>query len=157
MDIQACLNELGGVTGLNELSLDENAQCALKFDNEHEVTFAADAEDRALLLYASLGVSTDFLDLTALKQLLGAGFLGSSTEGAAFGINPQDGQLYLWKRFNEEFADFAEFEQGINRFLAQLIFWKEKLSGGSREAAPAADSGSFAGSMPFGPLGGLSV
>ncbi len=158
MNIQALLNELSAVTGIDDLRLDENGQCSLKFDNEHEVTFAEDAEDQALLLYAPLGLKSDFWEAETLKQLLTDSFLGSATAGAAFGINPQDGTLYLWKRFNGEFADFGLFEQAINGFLGQVVFWKAKFGGSAQPEAGADSSGTP--NLPFNafsPFGGLSV
>lgn len=151
MDIPSVLHELASRTGLDELALDAERRCSICFDEEHTITFEHNPDDGALLLYAVIGSEPGLREAQTARALLEASLLGAQTDGAAFGLDARTGEALLWKRLDEYFVTYSAFEQAVNRFLVQVIHWKEALS--ALAAAPEEE----ANASPQIPLLGIRV
>ena len=139
MQFSDAMRELAAKTGIGPLQFDGDGSVALLFDDEHEITFTPDAEDRSVLFHAELGPAPS-QDASACLKLLTTSLLGAQTDGAALAVHEALGTVVLWKRHDDSFADRADLERAVNLFLAQVIAWKKKL-----KHAPAAAAGTKPG------------
>jgi hypothetical protein len=135
-NLSSLLDDLSSRLGLGELTLDATNPLSLCFDGKQLVTLNHDSDDRALLLSGVVAGAADVREET-LRSVLQASCLGSRTGGGAFGLSPETGELLLWKRWNDEFPDYSAFEAALNQFLAQLEYWRNRLTEGAAEYAMA--------------------
>ncbi|MCR5562451.1 MAG: type III secretion system chaperone [Desulfovibrio sp.] len=126
MHFNDVMRELAEKIGVGPLQFDDNGSVAMLFDNEHEITFTPNPDDCSVLFHAELGPAP-LHDGKACLKLLTASLLGAQTGGTAIAVHEALGNVVLWKRHDENFADCAALEQAINRFLAQVISWKKQL------------------------------
>ncbi len=128
VDTENVLTEFGNTLGLSDLAFDETNACKLVFDGRHAIQFELDRDAEFIYLHAELGSAP--AQATDLRALLEAGFLGTNAGGGAFGISPDNGQLFLWKRLRTAYltvdALFAETES----FVHALRFWQTKIAAG---------------------------
>jgi hypothetical protein len=124
--ISNLVEELSNRLGLGAIEFGEANPLSLCFDGKFLVTLNHDANDHALILSATL--SFDAPREEELRALLTSSCLGARTDGAAFGISPDTGELLLWKRWNDEFPDCSALEAALNRFLAQVEYWQQQSS-----------------------------
>ncbi len=127
MELTALLDALGAKMGLDGLGLDEEGRCSLLFDEVHEVTFALNPDDRAILLFGEVG-AFDPHDPACGLRLLSASLLGAETGGAALSVDRARDRIILWKRHDDNLPDLTALEQAINDFLRQVIAWKGRLA-----------------------------
>jgi hypothetical protein len=127
MEFSDLFREFGASIGLDELTLDADGSCTLKFDGEHDVTFTLDAEDRSLVIHCEVGEAGS-LDKDKCLELMEASLLGAQTGVAALSVHTKLGKIILWKRHDDAHADAADLTKALNSFLAQVISWKERLS-----------------------------
>lgn len=143
MEFADLLDEFGRATGLEQLALDADGQCALLFDGAHEITFTPDRDDHALIMHCEVGTFSGH-DTELCRTLLEASLLGSQTGGGALSVEPKLGVIILWKRHDDAFADVNALTQAVNAFLAQVIYWKQRLArpqgGGNAGTTEPADS-----------------
>lgn len=140
MQFEMLFEKLGAVTGIAGLALDSSNTLTLRFDEEHDITFTRDVEDRAVFFHAEVGDAAH-LEAQACRTLLRASLLGAETGGGALSIHGDPGMVVLWKRHEDSFEDYTAFEQAINDFLAQIASWKQRLLAmrqeGDVDAVPA--------------------
>ena len=134
MQFSDAMHELAENSGIGPLRFDADGSVALLFDGEHEITFTPDAEDRSVLFHAELGPAP-LQDGSACLKLLTASLLGAQTGGAALAVHEALGTVVLWKRHDDDFTDCADLERAVNRFLVQVISWKERLKQSQRAVA----------------------
>lgn len=127
MNFDVVMDELVRKMGIGSLKVDDKGSFSLLFDDEHELFFTPDKDDRSILFYAEIGDISN-LHTENYQHLLSASLLGAETEGATFALNKNLGKLVLWKRYSENFEDLTNLEQAINVFLGQVIAWKEKFN-----------------------------
>jgi len=126
MQFSTVMEELVKKMGIGPLKPDEDGSFGLLFDDEHELYFTPDREDRSILFHAEIS-DVSHLSEENYQNLLSASLLGAETSGCTFALNKALGKLVLWKRYNEDFEDLPSLEHAINVFLAQVISWKEKF------------------------------
>ena len=126
MQFSEVMSELAEKIGIAPLKFDADGSVALLFDGEHEITFTPHAEDGAVLFSAELAPAP-MQSINACLELLKASLLGAKTGGAALAVHEALGTIVLWKRHDDCFTDCTDLEKAINRFLAQVIAWKEHL------------------------------
>ncbi|MCR4666802.1 MAG: type III secretion system chaperone [Desulfovibrio sp.] len=117
-------------------SFQADRELTILFDNRHAVTFQCDDEDKSVIFSAEICDVGD-LARNGFEMLLEASLLGSQTSGAAFAVVKELGKVVLWKRYNNAFDDVGELEQSINRFLAAVITWKQRMTSGPAEGGGA--------------------
>ena len=141
-DIASLLSDFGKQIGLGELAFDSGGACALRFDDQYDVTLTHDRDGQALFLCGSAGPAPAETGEAAWRRLLAASCLGAETGGCGLGLAEDGAGLVLWKRHDDgAFADLADFEKAVNRFLGSLIGFRQRL----RELLSAADSPSRTG------------
>lgn len=111
--------------GLETSNIDQDS-LTLLFDDNYEVTFYANPDDHSVIFSCEI-INDQYLKPEAAKTLLELSLLGAKTDGAAFSLHRELGAIVLWKRFNNFFENVAEFENAVNKFIAQIILWEEKL------------------------------
>lgn len=114
--------ELGKACGI-AIEADDG-QCTLLFDGRHEITLEQDG--RACIFYGTVGKDICLANPENARNLLAGSFLGAETDGGALSLWKQAGEIVLWKRY-DFFADYTDFENAVNAFLAQVIHWKGKI------------------------------
>lgn len=138
MEFAKLLEQLGQTTGISDIALDAQGSCTLNFDGEYDVTFTVDTEDASVMFHCEVAPYTQN-DAECFRTLLSASLLGAKTDGGAFALHEAVGKIVLWKRHGE-FVDYPALEKAINRFLAQIVFWKQQLSGPRESTAKAAEA-----------------
>ena len=145
MEFDALLMEFAAKIGLETLRPDADGCLALLFDEAHEIIFAKDERDDAILFWSEIGNSGG-LDKDGCMKLLTASLLGAKTGGAALAVHDRLEKIVLWKRHDNRFEDCADFEKAINAFLGEVIHWKEELTNAAQEAEAQPEP---AGMNPF--------
>ena len=141
MELSALFEEFGASLGTDRLSFDADGQCALLFDGEHEVTFVHDGDDHSLIMHCEVGKLSAQAD-DICRELARSSLLGAGTGGAAFSIDDRLDAIVLWKRHDEDFDALPTLVRAVNAFLAQAIYWKDRLTRGDApegQAGPSSD------------------
>lgn len=126
MEWTTVLTRFGAAIGIDDLSADEEDEgCSLLFDDQHEVMFVHDKEDRSVLMYSEVGSASELRAEDCL-MLLKASLLGAQTGGAALSVQEAPDTVILWKRYDDTITDDG-LKAVLNDFLAQVINWKQKL------------------------------
>jgi hypothetical protein len=146
-NISNLIEELSDRLGLGPLTFGETNPLSLCFDGKFLVTLYHDVNDRALIVSAALAAAAP--GERELRALLTSSCLGARTDGSAFAISPETGELVLWKRWNDEFPDYSALEAALNRFLAQVEYWRQQ-SAQILPPALEASSSAISSSQAFG-------
>ncbi|MDR2392166.1 MAG: type III secretion system chaperone [Planctomycetota bacterium] len=120
------VTEFAGKMGFGGEAFSADSPLALCFDGKYVVSFQYDPDDHALILAG--GVGTAEAGEAAAPFLLTESCLGANTGGAAFGLSPETGEAFMWKRWSDEFPDLAALEAAISQFLGQLEHWQGRLA-----------------------------
>jgi hypothetical protein len=76
----------GRILGLSDLTLDQDGQCHLQFDERLPVSLAVADEGEELVAVAAVGELGPAPPQAAMVLLLDANFLGRGTRGMALGV-----------------------------------------------------------------------
>ena len=106
------LKEFGRHIGLEQLTLDEEGQCTLAFDEDIVMTFVADPEG-GLNAVSFVGELPASGAEQFLKSILQENFLPSNHGGARFAVEPNSNRVVMVGRWDAQKTD-------INSFSAQL-------------------------------------
>lgn len=106
------LKEFGRHIGLEQLTLDDDGQCTLAFDEDIVMTFVADPEG-GLNAVSFVGELPESGAEEFVKGLLQENFLPSNHGGARFALEPNSNRLVMVGRWDAQKTD-------INFFSTQL-------------------------------------
>lgn len=126
MDAAAALADLGDYLELSPLEFDQDGCCGLRFEDGSSVLIETVPEEAAVFLSAPLGPiplqNTDGW----LLVLLGAQNYGYDTEGHVFGYDPDQQQLFLFRRIESPLAE-AQLIQSLESIQTVRGYWQEQL------------------------------
>lgn len=119
--LEKVLADFGRTCGLPKLKLDENDSCSLVFDEQYEVTYTRDPEDRSVILSSPIFTATTSR-APMLRHALETSYLGARTRGGTISIDPERNIYVYWKRHDERALESAEdLGDATDRFLMELI------------------------------------
>jgi hypothetical protein len=148
MRAQQLLNDLGRLSGLGELALDEAGRLTLRFDDSVEVTFEEEAQDGRLVLSALLGEVGAEPSPAVLSELLDANFFWQRTGGATVAVERVSGRVVMTEALRLQGLDVPTFEVAVETFVAAAVRLSRRLAG---------DSGETIGDLIPGPVAGLAA
>lgn len=141
MNIPDLMSELGKQMGLEDLKLDRDGVCRLVFDGKLAVDFESGEDGRVLHLYSILsplpGEGTEMLCL----RLLEANLFGRGTGGATFAVDPDPGDVVLFRTFDMERTDFQGFINQLESFVNHLEGWSREIIRTPSEAGAEPEAG----------------
>lgn len=136
------LRELAARTGLENFPAGEPV--TLRFNGEYIVTIHYDEEAKAIVLSSPLLVDEPGGESRLCATLMAASNLGAQTRGAAFGLDPDTGEVYLWRYLPDFLPDYCEFERALEGFVGQVAHWRnvvlQNAATGRQSAAASASS-----------------
>lgn len=138
------LHELASRTGITLDPYQPGEPVTLQFNGEHTVTMQHDEEAKCLVLSSRLLLDEPGGEPRLCAALLAAGNLGVQTRGAAFGLDPATGEVFLWQRLPEYLPDYFEFERALESFVGQTAYW----SAWTRETQDHAAAAAAAAAQP---------
>ncbi|WP_050031287.1 type III secretion system chaperone [Verrucomicrobium sp. BvORR034] len=143
-DFKYLLTALAEQTGLDQLGLDENGACALQFDDRITVYLVELEKEAAIRLVSDLGTPSPDVEGAAFQRcLLEANWLGTGTHGATLSLEPETGNVCLWRQASLAALNPVSFTDLVGQFVDTAEAWTALIQG---EALPnAADSASTLG------------
>jgi len=134
--LQLVLSDFGKAVGIEELALDENGYCCLKFDDT-VVNVEASAESGQLFLYTNLGEIPPEKREAFYEMLLEANFFYKLTAGGVIGIDKDANIVSLAYQTPCAGLESRRFEKMLENFISVAETWSQKL----KEFQAAPDSG----------------
>ncbi len=114
--INRLLTDFGNALGLDGLSLDENGNCCLSFD-EVVVNIESVGESSLVLFYSSLGVLPEDAGRDVYSRLLAANYFFYGTAGATVGVEPASGNVALTRVVDATGMEVLDLEAVIKAFV----------------------------------------
>ena len=142
------VSQLGRVSGLPGLGLNESGHAAVSFNRAVTIHFQARSED--ILFYAGLGDLPEDAQLEAACHLLQANFLWKETNGATLSLT-LEGEIVLSQILVPDGEiDFPAFQERFAAFARTAAHWRERVLSLSepRASEEPADPAEGDGTMP---------
>lgn len=134
-DFKQLLAALAENTGLDHLELDENGGCVLEFDERVTLYLVDLPTEGALRLVSDLGIPDPEETTRAYyAALLEANWLGQGTNGATLSLEPDTGEVCLWRQVSKADLTPVKFLELVSQFVDAADGWMALIRG---EAPPA--------------------
>ncbi|HVZ45061.1 MAG TPA: type III secretion system chaperone [Ramlibacter sp.] len=134
MDADQLLQSLSVALSLPELRFDANGCACLVVEGAPSVNFERDAAG-AIHLYCVLGPLPPEGREALYVQLLQGNLFGASTGGASFAVDPDYGELVLFRTIMTESMSAPLFISQVEAIVAAAEDWQKRLT-----TAPLADA-----------------
>jgi Tir chaperone protein (CesT) family len=130
----------GRILGLSDLTLDQDGQCHLQFDERLPVSLAVADGGEELVAVAAVGELGPAPPQAAMALLLDANFRGRGTRGMALGVEAETGAVALSARLRAAELSVERLEACLDRLVAVAESWRDRLPALARgNQAPADD------------------
>ncbi|MCX8957620.1 type III secretion system chaperone [Erwinia psidii] len=127
MIMQDLLAALARRLEMGTLSLDSNQLCCLKV-NTLEMTLEYMEQQNWLFVYLNIGALSAAHGNVLLTDILAANlFHYGTSDGAAFGLDQEKGELLLFQRFQLPAVDEASFVSACVQMIEVAKIWQSKL------------------------------
>lgn len=135
------LKEFGASLGLDDLQMDQDGYCALRFDNV-PVYIELLGDRQHVLLHTCLGQVPTLADKDFYARLLHGNHFFARTAGATIGVHPESGSIDMATVLEGERMSLEGFERALQVFVNTAEAWQRELGGDSSQvpdtsAAPA--------------------
>jgi hypothetical protein len=124
----AALKDLGRMLGIDSLAWDSDASCLLEFADNVGITLYFNDDRDELYFYALVGEIAPDAPTSLLGELLESNLFGIGTRGASFGLDRDNGLLYLSRSVPEGAVSGEYLYRCLNDMLDVLRRWQPKLS-----------------------------
>lgn len=127
MDFEELLSGLGRNVGLHGLKPDDDRTCRISIDGM-SVTFTADREGKTMLTYAEVGERPPEGVTTLYRVMMESMFMGQTTGGSTFSVDPATGKIYLHRADLLGGLDVPAFMAMVEKFVNVLEQWRSMVA-----------------------------
>lgn len=129
MYLNELLSQAGVDMGLGPIRLNADGLCRLIFSQTIIVDIEqANDEPGTALIYATVGIVPPEAREGLLLHLLEANLFGQGTGRATLAVDPARSEILLFRRFDLERLEYAEFIRDLESFVNLAGSWIEKLA-----------------------------
>ncbi len=111
------LEQVGTLTGIDDLKPDENGQCCLNFDDQFNVFCEYDFETEWVKMYTLAGYVGDGDRESVYASLLEANLYWGATRGATLGLDREELGVYLAEKQPVQLLTDESFQKWLENFL----------------------------------------
>ncbi len=120
------LADLGKTIGINDLVLDADGYCCLRFDDlEYHLQYNSDSE--SLVVFSRIGVLQEDNQAEGLALMMSANLFWSGTNGATLACQPGDNLVFLQNKTRVQGLDYQQFEQWLTEFVGTAEGWVKRI------------------------------
>lgn len=126
--LRSAISELGRLLGIDSLAWDGDASCLVEFVDNVGITLYFNDEYDGIYIYALVGELAHDAPASLLGEVLESNLFGIGTRGASFGLDRDNGLLYLSRSVPQGAVCGEYLYRCLIDMLDVLRRWKPKLS-----------------------------
>ncbi len=126
--LRSAISELGRMLGIDSLAWDSDASCLIEFADNVGITLYFNDEHDVIYIYALVGELAPDAPSNLLGEVLESNLFGIGTRGASFGLDRDNGLLYLSRSVPQGAVCGEYLYRCLIDMLDVLRRWKPKLS-----------------------------
>jgi len=125
--LRSAISELGCLLGIESLAWDGDASCLVEFVDSVGITLYFNDEYDGIYIYALVGELAHDAPARLLAEVLESNLFGIGTRGASFGLDRDNGLLYLSRSVPQGAVCGEYLYRCLIDMLDVLRRWKPKL------------------------------